>query len=182
MYRSLRTLHKWIGLSACLFLAVISFTGFLLAIKKRAEWLQPATHEGGAVNGPSEVIGMDAMFETARREGGEGFQSFEKLDRVDYRPDKNVFKVRSEDGLSEVQVDGKTGEVLSVAPRRDQLMENIHDMNFFSPLMNAWVLPLVALFLFTLSVSGCVIFFVPVVRRWRYRRSGSATGRSGSAG
>ena len=45
MYRTLRALHKWIGLFACLFLTVIAFTGFLLAIKKRAEWLQPATRE-----------------------------------------------------------------------------------------------------------------------------------------
>jgi uncharacterized iron-regulated membrane protein len=175
MYRTLRTLHKWIGLFACVFLTLIAFTGFLLAIKKRVEWLQPATRDGGAVSGPHEVVSMAEMYESARASGGEGFEDFSKLDRVDYRSKQNVFKVRSADGLKEVQVDGKTGEVLSVSPRRDQLMENIHDMNFFSEHLHAWLLPAVALGLFFLGVSGCVMFLVPVFRRWKFRRGGGVT-------
>lgn len=172
MYRTLRALHKWIGLFACLFLAVIAFTGFLLAIKKRAEWLQPATRDGGDITTAAEVISMEAAYEAARSAGGVGFEEFRKLDRVDYRSKQNVFKFRSEDGLMEVQVDGKTGDVLSVSPRRDQLMENIHDMNFFAEWAHAWVLPIVALGLFFLGVSGCIMFFVPVVRRWKFKRRG----------
>ena len=174
MYRTLRTLHKWIGLFACLFLALIAFTGFLLAIKKRVEWLQPGTRDGLAVSGPHEVVPMETMYATAKEHGGEGFESFEKLDRVDYRPKQNVYKVRSADGLNEVQVDGATGEVLHVSPRRDQLMENIHDMNFFADWAHAWVLPAVALGLFFLGLSGAVMFFVPVYRRWRFKRTGVA--------
>jgi uncharacterized iron-regulated membrane protein len=175
MYRSLRTLHKWIGLFACLFLTVIAFTGFLLSIKKRVEWLQPATRDGGEIAGPHEVIPMHEMFEAAKTAGGKGFEDFSKLDRVDYRSKQNVYKVRSADGLKEVQVDGKTGAVLNVSPRRDQLTENIHDMNFVAPWMHAWVLPAVALGLFFLGISGCIMFFVPVFRRWKFKRGGGVT-------
>jgi uncharacterized iron-regulated membrane protein len=175
MYRSLRTLHKWIGLFACVFLTVIAFTGFLLAIKKRTAWLQPPTLDGGEISGPQEVISMAEMYESAKASGGEGFEDFSKLDRVDYRSKQNVYKVRSADGLKEVQVDGKTGEVLSVSPRRDQLMENIHDMNFFSEHLHAWLLPAVALGLFCLGISGCIMFFVPVFRRWKFRKGGGVT-------
>ena len=175
MYRSLRTLHKWIGLFACVFLTVIAFTGFLLAIKKRTAWLQPPTLDGGEISSPQEVISMAEMYEAAKASGGEGFEDFSKLDRVDYRSEQNVYKVRSADGLKEVQVDGKTGEVLSVSPRRDQLMENIHDMNFFSEHLHAWLLPAVALGLFCLGISGCVMFFVPVYRRWKFRKGGGVT-------
>jgi uncharacterized iron-regulated membrane protein len=174
MYRTLRALHKWVGLFACLFLALIAFTGFLLAIKKRVEYLQPATREGGEITTAAEVVSMERAYEAARRAGGEGFKEFRKLDRVDYRSKQNVYKFRSENGLREVQVDGKTGEVLNVGPRRDQLMENIHDMNFFSEHLHAWLLPVVALGLFFLGVSGAVMFFVPVVRRWRFKRGGGA--------
>jgi hypothetical protein len=53
-------------------------------------------------------------------------------------------------------------------------MENIHDMNFFADWAHAWVLPAVALGLFFLGVSGAVMFFVPVYRRWRFKRTGVA--------
>lgn len=175
MYRTLRALHKWIGLFACLFLAVIAFTGFLLSIKKRVEYLQPATRDGGEISSAAEVISMQEAFEAARNAGGKGFAEFRKLDRVDYRSKQNVYKFRSEDGLWEVQVDGKTGEVLNSSPRRDQLMENIHDMNFFADWAHAWILPVVALGLFFLGISGCVMFFVPVFRRWKFRRGGGVT-------
>jgi len=168
MFKTLRKIHKWIGVFACLFLMTMAATGFLLAIKKRAEWLQPAALSGGAVDGPGQVIGMDKVYEAVR--GEPGFESFEDIDRIDYRPDKNLFKVRSKDKLYEVQVDGATGEVLKKAPRNDQLTENIHDMSFFSDAMHDWWLPVVAVGLFSLGLTGVVMFFTPYTRRWKYRR------------
>ncbi|MCH8978957.1 MAG: hypothetical protein IH945_06910, partial [Armatimonadetes bacterium] len=104
MFRKLRTVHKWIGVCACLFLMTMAATGFLLALKKRVDWIQPAVVAGGSLEGPEQVIGMDKVFEAVR--GEEGFESFQDLDRIDYRPDDNVYKVRSADRLSEIQVDG----------------------------------------------------------------------------
>ena len=169
MFRTLRRVHKWIGVFACLFLMTMAATGFLLAIKKRAEWLQPSVLSGGSIDGPAEVIGMDEVYEAVR--GEPGFESFQDIDRIDYRPDENVFKVRSKDKLYEVQVDGATGEVLKKAPRNDQLAENIHDMSFFSDAMHDWWLPVVALGLFTLGLTGVIMFFTPYTRRWKYNRS-----------
>lgn len=143
----------------------------MLAIKKRAEWIQPVAVAGGGVESAHDVVSMGAVFDAAREAGGEGFGSFNDLNRVDYRPGDNVFKVRSADGLKEVQVDGATGKALKVSPRRDQLFENIHDMSFFGGGMHDWVLPVVAVCLFSLGITGTVMFFVPVVRRWRYKRS-----------
>jgi hypothetical protein len=53
-------------------------------------------------------------------------------------------------------------------------MENIHDMNFFADWAHAWILPAVALGLFFLGISGCVMFFVPVFRRWKFKKGGGA--------
>ena len=169
MYRTLRKVHKWIGVFACLFLMTMAATGFLLAIKKRAEWLQPAVIAGAQIDGPEQVIGMDKVFEAVR--GEPGFESFADINRIDYRPGDNVFKVRSDDKLHEVQVDGATGEVLKKAPRNDQLAENIHDMSFFSDAMHDWWLPVVAVGLFSLGLTGVIMFFTPYTRRWKYRRS-----------
>ncbi len=175
MYRTLRVIHKWIGVFACLFLMLIAATGFLLAIKKQAEWLQPETLVGGEVEGPAQVVGMDEVFEAVKSEAG--FESWEDLNRIDYRPDDNVFKVRSADKLSEVQVDGATGEVLKKAPRNDQLMENIHDMSYFGDGWHAYLLPVVAVILFLLGLTGVIMFFVPYARRWKYKRGLAKEGK-----
>lgn len=168
MFKTFRKVHKWIGVFACLFLMTIATTGFLLAIKKRAEWLQPGSMKGGSYETPAQVISMDEVFEAVR--GEPGFESFEDIDRIDYRPDRNLFKVRSADKLHEVQVDGATGEVLKKAPRNDQLMENIHDMSFFGDALHDWLLPAVAVVLFTLGLTGVVMFFTPYTRRWKFKR------------
>ncbi|MFQ3678425.1 MAG: hypothetical protein SNJ74_10845, partial [Fimbriimonadaceae bacterium] len=68
--------------------------------------------------------------------------------------------------------------VLQVARRNDQFIEDLHDLSFFGEPLHRWVLPVVGAGLFALSLSGVVIYSVPVVRRMRFRRSGrSAAGR-----
>lgn len=173
MYHALRNLHKWIGLFACVFLMVLSVTGFFLSIKKRFEWIQPTALAGGDVSSAHDIVSMGLVFEAARIAGGEGFASFNDLNRVDYRPGDNVFKVRSANGLSEVQVDGATGKVLKTSHRRDQLIENVHDMSFFSGAMHDWFLPVIAVSLFLMSTTGVVMFLVPVFRRRKYRKQRS---------
>lgn len=171
MYRKLRSLHRWAGLVSSLFLILIASTGFLLANKPRWDWVQPPTLSGGEVAGLAEVVSVEQAAQAAFDLDLPELQSREDIDRIDYRPDKNVFKIVSKRGYREVQVDGKTGEALSNQYRTDQLTEDIHDLSFFADFAHAWVLPAVGLFLFFLGVSGVLMFFTPAVRRWRYRRS-----------
>lgn len=173
MYRSLRNLHKWIGLISCLFLILIAATGFLLALKREVVWIQPPTIKGseGEV---SEYITMDDVAQAAFEVGIPELQSYSDIERMDLRPKDRTVKIRSNDGYHEVQIDAVTGEVLSVDVRRDQFFEDIHDLSIFSPTVRKYVLPVVALMLFFLGVSGTVMFFVPVVRRRKFKKqSGS---------
>lgn len=172
MYRWLRQAHKWVGVVACLFLMVISASGFFLAIKGNVGWMRPETQEGGAVGSLSEVVGVGPALESAVGVGLAELQGAEDVDRFEYHVGKNVYKVLSARGYHEVQVCGATGKVLSVGRRNDQLTEDIHDLSFFQELAKEWGLPLVALGLFGLSCSGVVMFFTPVVRRWKFRRGG----------
>jgi hypothetical protein len=61
--------------------------------------------------------------------------------------------------------------VLSVSNRNDQFVENVHDLSFFGDPVHDWLLPLVAVGLFTLGVTGTYMFSVPVFRRAKYRRT-----------
>jgi hypothetical protein len=49
------------------------------------------------------------------------------LDRIDSRPSKGVVKFVFKEHYWGVQLDGATGKVLSVSPRRADVIENIHD-------------------------------------------------------
>lgn len=172
MYRFLRTLHRWIGLTGSLFLVLTAGTGFLLATKGSLAWVRPPNQEGASIAGLSEVVSVHDAAEAAFAKGLAKLQSMKDIDRIDYRPGDNIFKVVSKEGYHEVQVDGKTGEVLSVAFRTDQLTEDIHDLSYFSDAMHTWWLPVVSVLLFCLGVTGIVIFFVPIFRRMKFRRSG----------
>ncbi len=134
--------------------------------------MQPPPAEAQMFEDPSEIISIDQVIKSAFSLGLPELQSVKDLDRVDYRPKDNVFKVISNEGYREVQVDGKTGRVLTSSFRNDQLFEDIHDMSFFSDLAKNWLLPVVAAGLLTLGLSGLVIFATPHFRRWQFKRGG----------
>jgi len=174
MYRTLRTIHRWTGLFSSLILLSIAVTGFMLAKKGDIAWLRPPVVEATPATDYQSVIGPGAAMEAAFSVGDARLSEPGHVDRVDYRPKDNIHKVLSKDGYLEVQVDGSTGRVLQSAVRNDQLTEDIHDLSFFAEFAHAWILPLVAIVLFFLSLSGIIMFFVPVYRRWQFKRSPAA--------
>ena len=94
MSKLARKTHKWLGIVLSLILCNISVTGLLLLEKKGYEWIQPSTCTGteGTIN---DFINMQKVFEVTFAQGHESFQGLEFIDRVDFRPDERVFKVRS---------------------------------------------------------------------------------------
>jgi uncharacterized iron-regulated membrane protein len=170
MYRGSRVFHRWVGVTAALFLLVLSATGLLLALKGRLAWMRPPVVEAQRVESLADVIGVDAVFASVLAQNNPHLRTVRDIDRIDYRPRHNVFKVLSREGYVEMQVDGATGEVLSTSFRNDQFTEDIHDLSFFGDLVHSLLLPAVAIGLFVLAATGIGLFFTPVVRRWQYRR------------
>ncbi|HSI73248.1 MAG TPA: PepSY domain-containing protein [Fimbriimonas sp.] len=169
----MRLLHRWIGITTSLFMVLIASTGLLLALKKRVDWIQPPTTRGVQLTSLAEVAGCEAIAAAVFQLQLPELSSVHHIDRFELHVDKNVYKVTSKTGYREVQVEAKTARVLSVARRNDTMFEQIHDLSFLSPFLHDWVLPLVSLSLLTLGLSGIYMFFVPVVRRWQFKRSGS---------
>lgn len=171
MYHRTRQSHRWIGIIAAIFLVVISATGFLLALKSHADWMRPPEAKAATKEGP--IVTVEAAMQAAFGLNLADMRDPSDIDRVDYRPKSNIFKVISKRGYHEVQVDGSNGKVLTHSFRNDQLVEDIHDFSFFSSWSRDWVLPGVAILLFGLAASGIGLFFTPVVRRWKFRRKKS---------
>jgi uncharacterized iron-regulated membrane protein len=166
------------GLTASVFLLVLSVTGFLLAIKSRVAWMRPPVIEAQSVASPAEIVSMDRVMASVLARNIPEIQSLGDVDRIDYRPKQNVFKVLSKEGYQEVQVDGRTGEVLAVSLRTDQITEDIHDFSIMSKLAHEYALPLVAVTLGGLAISGICISIVPVLRRRKFNARASADGLS----
>ncbi len=173
MYRLLRVIHRWVGLFSCIFLATIAITGFLLATKGSIGWVRPPEQKGPEIESLRESIGLNEAAEAACNLGISELKSHKDIDRMDYRPNKNIYKIVSNEGYHEVQVCGSTGKVLQVATRNDQLTEDIHDLSFFGDGFHTYLLPLISFALLYLSVSGASIFLVPVLRRKKFHKSQS---------
>ncbi|MFG0329881.1 MAG: PepSY domain-containing protein [Phycisphaerales bacterium] len=173
IYKFFWTTHKWTGIALALFLLVTATTGFLLLIKKQVAWIQPPTLSGAA-GGVGDFIGNNELFEIVFAQNHPDFASLEDIDRVDFRPDKRVHKVRSNHNYAEMQVCAVTGAVLSVDFRTSDLIEQIHDGSIAGEWMHLGVMPLVSAGLLFLVFSGLWLWIEPLVKRRRRRRERAA--------
>ena len=165
--------HKWTGLTFSVILAISAVTGFLLLIKKKVDWIQPPTISGGVGTGEGNdlkrFITNQKLFEIVFAQDHPEFQSLDDIDRVDFRPGKRVFKVRSS-SLHEMQIDAITGEVLGIAYRRSDFIEQIHDGSFFAKWFHEWIMPVVSCGLLFLTFSGWWLWLEPKYRRRKRKR------------
>ncbi len=155
------------GIPLILFFLVIGVTSILLAWKKKVELLPP-TLETKVKNGtwlrPSELV---AIGEQEMIKLGEDSE----VDRIDIRPDKGTAKVTFKKHFTEVQVDGYSGEVLSIATRHSDWIEKVHDgsiVDFYTTGDEGAKLTystLVSIGLILLAFSGFYLWYYPKLIR-----------------
>lgn len=170
-----RRLHRWAAVGSVLPLGLVIATGLVLQVKKQSAWVQPPTMRSGA---PALSIGFDAMLEAARGVPEAGIDSWDDVDRVDVRPGRGVAKVRG-NSRWEVQVDTGTGEVLSAAYRRSDLIESLHDGSFFGEWAKLGVFLPSGVLLGVMWATGVWLWWMPHAAR--RRRSGNRAGRGAGA-
>ncbi|UCD74053.1 MAG: PepSY domain-containing protein [Phycisphaerales bacterium] len=169
MFKFFWTTHKWVGIILALVFTCTSVTGFMLLIKKKVDWIQPPTQKDA--EGPVEdSISPREMFAIVLALDHPDFQSFDDIDRVDFRPGERVFKVQSKHRFSEVQVGAITGEVLSVAQRPSDLLEDLHDGSFYAGWVHEWLMPIAAAGLLFMVLSGLWLWVEPKIRKARRKR------------
>lgn len=163
-YKINRTLHKWSGIIFAIVLLNISITGLLLLEKKKFDWIQPPTKTGseGSVD---QFITNQQLFKIVFDEKHPDFKTIEDINRVDFRPGKRVFKVRSENNYSEIQVDAVSGKVLSIAKRNSDLIEALHDGSIFGEFVHKIIMPVVAVITIILTITGLYLWLAPAIKR-----------------
>jgi hypothetical protein len=151
---------------------IIGITGLLLGWKKQTG-LVPQTLKS-TLNDTSPWISTDSLMQIVNKHLSDSNRPDCKVDRLDYRVQKGVIKVIFSGCFLEVQLDGKTGEILSEKQRYSDIIERIHDGSildyflddrnqFFKLLYTSWL----SISLIILSVSGFFLWYNPGLIRKR---------------
>ncbi len=164
-----RKLHRWGAIVIALPILVVICSGLILQLKKDVDWIQPPTQRG---EGAPLTLSFDEILRIARAEPRASIRDWPDIDRLDVRPERGVVKVRAKNRW-EVQIDTRTGKVLSSTARRSDLIETIHDGSFFHDNLKLWLFLPAGVILLALWITGIYLWLLPgrMRRRARARRT-----------
>ena len=158
-----RKVHYWGAFVVFLPVFIIISTGILLQLKKDIDWIQPPTANGEFENDPT--ISFDDILATAIKVKEPNIQSWDDIDRLDVRLGKGIVKVRSNNRW-ELQIDSHSGELLQVAYRRSDLIEQLHDGSWFHDKIKLWIFLPTGIILFILWCTGLYMVILPYIIKW----------------
>lgn len=115
--------HYWFGWIVIIPWAFVISSGLLLQVRYEVPWVMPTIQQG---QGTVPAIEFPQVLETARQLPEQGVQTWEDIWRVYVYPDKGITTIRAEN-RQEFQIDSSTGEILQVATRRTDWLEDIHE-------------------------------------------------------
>ena len=173
----LRKLHRWGALLVAIPLLLTVVSGVLLQMQDRADRVDLATRP--VTEGPSIVFGR--VLEAAMAVPEAEVESWEDIEHVAVRPAGDVLEIRT-GNRTEIQLDGRSGEVLAIARSRAGLIRSIHDGSFFGELVRAWIFLPATVLLVGLWVTGVYMALLPCFNRRAGARRAGAAGNGRSAG
>lgn len=172
--RNFRKIHKILGITLAILLMISAITGLLLGWKKNVDLIQPPTQKGKSkeLTDWKPVAELADIAQSAFSEAYPDKAAYE-IDRMDVRPSKGIVKVLFDKGWWEVQVDGSSGEVLSIARRNSDWIEQIHDGSIISDFFKLFSMNVLGIGLAIMILSGWFLWYGPKKfrRLKRQRRS-----------
>ena len=164
--RSFRKFHRYTGLLLAVFVLISAVTGILLSLKKDVSIIQPPTQKGVSKDLSTwksidelSTLAITAFYKKYPDQEGN------KIDRLDVRPSKGIAKVLFKDGNWEVQIDGTSGEVKSIAKRYSDWIESLHDGSIISDLFKLISMNILGIGILILMGSGIWLWYGPKVIR-----------------
>lgn len=160
--RKFRNWHRLLGLTLSFFLIVSAITGILLALKKDVDILQPPSQKGisKSLDTWKSVAELSELATVALHKA-QPTQKDNSVDRLDVRPSKGTAKVLFKEGNWEVQIDGTTGEVKSVAKRYSDWIESLHDGSIISDIFKLISMNLLGFGVLFMVGSGLWLWYGP---------------------
>jgi len=127
--RIFRKVHRTTGALLFIFFFFISISGLLLGWKKNSSgYILPETQKGTTAD-LKQWLPVDSLHTIAcsTLHSEVSTELSLEIDRIDMRKEKGSVKFVFVDSFYEIQLDGATGNVLSIGKRRSDFLENIHD-------------------------------------------------------
>ena len=169
--RKYRVVHRYLGMGLSLLLLISAMTGLLLGWKKNIDLLQPPTQKGKAIS-LAQWLPIDQLAITAKDTFllvHPDFPNIE-IERIDVRPNKGVAKVIFDQGNWEIQIDGASGRILSIAKRHSDWIEALHDGSIVNDLFKLISMNVLGVGLIVLLLSGLWLYVGPRLVRSRRKR------------
>ena len=136
-------------------------------LKKEIAWIQPPAIKGAVIE-QLPAITYDQILKASQTHPEAGIIKWSDIKRIDLRPDKGMAKVQSKTGW-EVQVDTANARVLSVAYRRSDLIESIHDGSFFARWVKLYIFLPAGLLLILMWGTGVYLFLTTEIQKFKKR-------------
>ncbi len=164
--RNFRKIHRYTGLLLAILLLISAVTGILLSLKKDVDIIQPPTQKGVSKDLTTwkSVHELSELAITAFYNAHPD-QEENEIDRLDVRPSKGIAKVLFKEGNWEVQIDGTSGEVKSIAKRYSDWIESLHDGSIISDLFKLISMNVLGIGVLFLMGSGIWLWYGPKVIR-----------------
>ncbi len=129
LLRTSRKIHRTTGALLFVFFFFIAVSGVILGWKKQSGgYILPKSQIGTSTN-LKDWLPVDRLHHNActiLRDSIAQDISLE-LDKIEIVQHKGMAKFVFKENFWEIQIDGATGRLLQIAPRRSDLIENIHD-------------------------------------------------------
>ncbi len=127
--RVFRKIHRITAAYLFVFFFIMAATGLLLGLKKNSGGLIQAKTQKGTSKDLSEWLPLDSLHKNACKFLHEQVsdQLSLKIDRLDVRKEKGIVKVIFADHFWALQLDGVTGDLLTIEQRRSDYIEMMHD-------------------------------------------------------
>ena len=151
----IRKLHYWLAILAAFPIFIVIISGLILQVKDEVAWVKPP-EQRGLTNKPS--LSYSQIFDIARMVPQASIQDWKDIWRIYLKPGKGIAKVQAKNNW-EVQIDFATGDILQVAYRRTDFIEDIHQGSFLVKWPRLWIFLPAGIIFLILWISGIYMFF-----------------------
>ena len=145
--------HYWLGWIVIIPWAFVIGSGLLLQVRYEVPWVMPTVQQG---QGKVPQVEFVQVLEKAQQLPEYGVQEWKDVWRVYVYPNKGITTIRAKN-RQEFQIDSATGEVLQVATRRTDWLEDIHEGKWNG--LNLWLFLPVHIVALVLWLTGTVVAY-----------------------
>ena len=149
----LLTYHYWLGWIVIVPWAFVISSGLLLQVRYEVPWVMPVQQQG---QGTVPSWEFTQALETARKYPEYGVKDWEDVWRIYVYPNQGITTIRAKN-KQEFQIDSSTGEVLQVAVRRTDWLEDVHEGKWMG--LNLWLFLPVHILSLVLWLTGAIVAY-----------------------